>query len=190
MRHEMEVVERNTYDLGPELETGETAARLLWGYDSGLVLSQGDRHVAGFGAEQRHPFFDQRVVELLLGMPAEERYHDDVVKPVLRRAMNGTLPSLVRDRRDKADFTCYLREHFYRPYWGRFRELTRHSQLDEAGIIDSGAIRRFLGNDPGLSHVPLELTSFVALELWHRQSIHDGGDPLTPRSRPIHDGGP
>ena len=169
MRQEMEAVEKSTYDLGPELETGETAARLLWGYDTGQVLSQGDRHTAGFGAEQRHPFYDQRVVELLLGMPAEERYHNGVLKPVLRRAMNGTLPSLVRDRPDKASLGCYLDEYFFRPYWDRFRELAQQSRLEEEGIIDGGAIRRFLDDGPGASPVPFELMSFVAIELWYRQ---------------------
>ena len=171
MRHEMEVVERNTYDLGPELEAGETAARILWGYDTSQVLSEADRHTAGFGAEQRHPFYDQRVVELLLGMPAEERCHDGVVKPILRRAMSGTLPSLVRDRPDKASFESYLDEYFYRPYWDRFRELAQQSRLEEEGIIDGGAIRRFLGDGPGPSRVPFELMSFVALELWYRQPM-------------------
>jgi asparagine synthase (glutamine-hydrolysing) len=169
MLHEMEAVERHTYDLGPELEASETVARILWCYDTSQVLSQGDRHLAGYGAEHRHPFLDRRVVELLLGMPAEERYHDGVLKPVFRRAMNGTLPSLVRDRSDKADFTDYLDEHFYRPYWETFRELARQSRLAEEGIVDGNAIHRFLSDGPGPSHVPFELLNFVAIELWYRQ---------------------
>jgi asparagine synthase (glutamine-hydrolysing) len=171
MRREMEVLEQKTYDLGPEPETRETAARILWGYDTSQVLGQCDRHTAGFGAEQRHPFFDQRVVELLLGLPPEERYDNGVLKPILRRAMNGTLPSLVRDRPDKAILTDYVRERFYKPYWGRFCELARQSRLAEEGIIEGDAIRGFLEGGPGASRVPLELLSFVALELWYRQPL-------------------
>jgi asparagine synthase (glutamine-hydrolysing) len=171
MRDEMEAVERSTYDLGPELETGETVARILWGYDTSQVLSLGDRHAAGFGAERRHPFLDRRVVELLLGMPAEERYHDGVLKPVLRRAMNGTLPPLVRDRSDKADFTSYVQECFHKPYWERFRQLARQSRLSDEGIVDGDAIRRFLNGGPGRSPAPFELISFVAIELWYRQPL-------------------
>jgi asparagine synthetase B (glutamine-hydrolysing) len=187
MLHEMEAVERNTYDLGPELEASETVARILWCFDTSLVLSQGDRHAAGFGAERRHPFLDRRVVDLLLGMPPEERYHDGVLKPVFRRAMNGTLPPLVRDRSDKAHFTDYLQEHFYRPYWGKIRELARQSRLAEEGIVDGDAIRRFLSDGPGPTFPPLELINFVAVELWYR-SVEVGDQP--PRTLPSWDGTP
>ncbi len=106
------------------------------------ALALSDRTMARFGQESRFPFLDVRVVEYLLAIPNEQRCYRGLPKPVLRRAMAGTLPALVRERGDKAEFTCYLRRGFWEPHAGAVREMLQRSQLEELGIVDGVEIRR------------------------------------------------
>jgi asparagine synthase (glutamine-hydrolysing) len=169
MRDERESVEGRIANLGGTPETKQIAGRMLWGWEWSQILSVGERHSAGFGIEQRHPFLDLRVIELLLAMPPEERYSRGVVKPILRRAMNGVLPPTVRDRLDKAIPACYVEKCLFSPYWESLTALAGASRLEEAGLADGAAIRQFMREGPRHSNWPAQLISFLALELWYRQ---------------------
>lgn len=67
---------------------------------------------AGFyrsmGIEARYPFWDRRLVEFCLGLPAHEKLSGGWSRLVLRRAMAGIVPATVLARRDKLDFTVHL----------------------------------------------------------------------------------
>ena len=54
-----------------------------------------------FGVEQRHPFFDLRLVEFALALPPEQSFQGGRTKALLRRAMDGVLPDEVRQRTGK-----------------------------------------------------------------------------------------
>lgn len=60
------------------------------------------------GVEARYPFWDRRLVEFCLGLPAHEKLSGGWSRLVLRRAMAGTVPAPVLARRDKLDFTIHL----------------------------------------------------------------------------------
>ena len=64
-----------------------------------------DRTAADFGIEERHPFFDRRVVEFAVGIPERQRWRGTETKYVLRHAMGDLLPARVSARTDKADFS-------------------------------------------------------------------------------------
>jgi asparagine synthase (glutamine-hydrolysing) len=57
------------------------------------------------GLEDRHPFFDVRLVELVAALPDDQRWKNGLTKHVLRQAMKGLLPESVRMRPDKAEFS-------------------------------------------------------------------------------------
>lgn len=67
-----------------------------------------DKAAANFGVEPRYPFWDKRLVELCLSLPAEEKLKNGWTRLVLRRAMEGILPPMVQWRRDKIDFKANL----------------------------------------------------------------------------------
>jgi asparagine synthase (glutamine-hydrolysing) len=130
------------------------------------ALALCDRVAASFGQECRYPFLDVRVVEYLLAIPNEQRFYRGLPKPVLRRAMAGALPALVRERPDKADFGYYLERGFWEPHAAAVRELLRRSRLEEIGIVDGGKVRRELdATDPDVGG----LATLTAMELWLRQ---------------------
>jgi asparagine synthase (glutamine-hydrolysing) len=64
-----------------------------------------DRSTSRFSLEQRHPFYDRRVVEFALALPDEQRWRRDQTKVILRQSMRGFLPERVRERLGKAEFS-------------------------------------------------------------------------------------
>jgi asparagine synthase (glutamine-hydrolysing) len=64
-----------------------------------------DRTGASLGVDQRHPFCDRRLAEFSFALPERQRSHRNLVKVVLRNALQGRLPDPVIRRRVPAEFT-------------------------------------------------------------------------------------
>lgn len=69
----------------------------------GLELDE--RASSSFGLEKRHPFNDRRLIEFAFALPEEQRWGDRP-KFILRNALDRQLPRSVRERVQKADFSC------------------------------------------------------------------------------------
>jgi asparagine synthase (glutamine-hydrolysing) len=67
-----------------------------------------DKTCAAFALEQRYPFWDKRLVEFCLSLPAEQKLHLGWNRIVMRRAMADILPVEVQWRRGKANFSPNL----------------------------------------------------------------------------------
>jgi asparagine synthase (glutamine-hydrolysing) len=67
------------------------------------TLEIADKASAAFGVEARYPFFDRRLVEFCLSLPAGQKLSGGWTRAVMRRAMDGVLPAPVQWRTDKAD---------------------------------------------------------------------------------------
>jgi len=61
-----------------------------------------DRGSSAFHLECRHPFLDHRVVEFAFSLPPTQKIRNGWTKYVLRNAMKGLIPDLVRKNRRKA----------------------------------------------------------------------------------------
>jgi asparagine synthase (glutamine-hydrolysing) len=67
-------------------------------------------HAARHRIELRHPYRDRRLVEFMLAVPADQLYRRGRLKYVLRMAMEGLLPDVVRLRRRPTSlFALYRR---------------------------------------------------------------------------------
>ena len=64
-----------------------------------------ERASSSFALEKRHPFNDRRIIEFALALPEEQRWRDNP-KFILRKALGERLPTSVRERVHKADFSC------------------------------------------------------------------------------------
>jgi asparagine synthase (glutamine-hydrolysing) len=94
----------------PAPSAGEAHRRAF--VDSGLipyVLEMADRAAAAFAVEPRYPFLDRCLIELCVGLPADQKLRDGWTRSVLRHAMQGLLPDEVRWRASKADLTPNFR---------------------------------------------------------------------------------
>ena len=56
-----------------------------------------------FGLDARFPFFDRRLIEFCVALPAEQKFRDGWTRRVMRNAMQGVLPEEIRLRADKGN---------------------------------------------------------------------------------------
>jgi asparagine synthase (glutamine-hydrolysing) len=70
----------------------------------GTLLRYGDRNSMAHSVEVRLPFTDHRIFEFVQGLPVEYLMGDGETKRLLRTAMDGTLPDMVRLRWRKHGF--------------------------------------------------------------------------------------
>lgn len=121
--------------------------------DSGtfLLLERVDLLGVSAGVEFRHPFYDRRVIEALLGTPAEQRASATSTKDVLRRAMRGLLPEVVRTRQDAADFGHYADPIIVTTHVEHYRRAFQSSALEREGIVKPGVLLASLAPDRNLS---------------------------------------
>ena len=126
---------------------------------------------ASAGIDLRHPFFDLRLIELLLSFPPEQRWRADLSKPVLRRAMNDALPRAVLDRVNHTEFSCFVQDVLFRRHGEAIHRLFEESRLAACGmVIPAEVLRLFEGARRGERSLR-EVTTVIALELWLKHSI-------------------
>lgn len=143
----------------------------LWEEETQLNLQQllhyEDRNSMAFSIEARVPFINHRLVEYVMNVPAVYKIHHGWSKYLLRRAMEGFLPSEIQWRRDKMgfvtpedewitelrpQFSSLLREGEYRS--GRY---VRHKNF--LAHLQTGSTNLSSGN----------IWRLVSLELWMRE---------------------
>jgi asparagine synthetase B (glutamine-hydrolysing) len=163
------VADEEAMERRAEPDAHLAALRHLVTRDTGTLLPMvlQDRAGASRAFDYRHPLYDLRVVELLLTLPLEQRFTRAQTKGVLRRAMGPALPSLVRERRDKAEFGSYVRVAFLEGQRDALRRLFRASCLEALGLVEGDALRKLLDSAPEAQSALTELT---AMELWLQAS--------------------
>ena len=133
-----------------------------------------DRAAHSAGIAQRHPFYDRRVAEFGLALPAAQRSIGREIKVVIRRALADYLPPIVAARAtlaDKAEFSSTYVEALEalggRQAFARLRS-------EEAGWVDGRVIRQMYedmiqlysrGDDAYIAFTG-PLWAVAALELW------------------------
>lgn len=70
-----------------------------------LTLEIADRCAAAFGIEPRYPFFDRRLIDFCVALPASEKLANGWPRLVFRRAMEGILPPEIQWRSDKGNLS-------------------------------------------------------------------------------------
>jgi asparagine synthase (glutamine-hydrolysing) len=73
-----------------------------------MSINWTERLGAQFHLETRHPILDRRLVEFLLSIPPEQIFRGGLQKRILREAVRGILPEVVRTRPDKTEFSRYV----------------------------------------------------------------------------------
>ena len=128
-----------------------------------------DRTDASFGMEQRHPFTNRRMIELSFSLPENQRLRGDE-KVILRHAMAGMLPELIRQRRDKAEFS----ETLFRALTRTKGEMVCAPSFEQSEWIDRNRVQIMCkemeqlhsGGDEGYIFHVWPLWMVWALDLW------------------------
>ena len=180
----------NIYErLGEGMDSGRTirSSRTLLRTqleDGGQVhgTEMEDRAAARFGIEQRHPFTDRRMIELSFGLPEDQRLRKSQ-KFVLRKAMRGLLPEVVRQRQDKAEFS----ETLFRAVRRMSASAGNRLWCEKLGWIDGNRFRALQrkmerlhsANDRAYIRLVWPLWMVCALDMWldDRQSMRSETKP-------------
>jgi asparagine synthase (glutamine-hydrolysing) len=133
--------------------------------DVGLGLPVCERLAARLGGELRHPFFDVRLVELVLGFPQTERaaMRAQLPKPLLRRSVRGLLPKEIHDREEGAEFTPYLERTLLDEQQTGVEELLHDSRHAAHGQVITEEVRMVMaGRDV------TAICALAGMECWLR----------------------
>jgi asparagine synthase (glutamine-hydrolysing) len=143
--------------------------------DSGifpLVFEENDHVAAACSIEARYPFFDKRLVEFCLSLPANQKLRDGWDRFVLRNAMSGVLPSMVQWRSGKADLSSNFTRGLLGPDRAILEDVLLHDPAAVGAYVDvgvlQGAYRRYVA-DRG-SDAELVVWRVAMLGFWLRCS--------------------
>lgn len=86
----------------PRTAREEHAQSIDWPFEQ-YVLEFFDKIAAAFSLELRHPFWDRRLVEFCLALPADQKLRSGWNRSIMRRALAGSLPPKLQWRGTKAN---------------------------------------------------------------------------------------
>lgn len=140
------------------------------------VVHWSRRLAASHGIEVRHPFLDRRLVELVLATPPRMLFRAGSYKQLLRAAMAGRLPGVIRERRGKAAFGPYLDACWRERGVRAVGDLLRLPALGKLGIVRPERVRRAYRDYVEGRSVSLRnyLWSIITLESWLDRHWGDG----------------
>jgi asparagine synthase (glutamine-hydrolysing) len=138
------------------------------------VLEVADKSSAAFGIEARYPFFDKRLIELCLSLPAGQKLSRGWCRSILRRAMAGILPEKIQWRASKGD----LSSNFYLRLLDQDRELLESVLLRDSFDLNSyvdlesirTAYRKYEANPLSSHNEAYSVFTAVNLAIWLRTS--------------------
>lgn len=118
-----------------------------------------------YNIEFCHPFFDLDLVEFVLSLPSSMNFKEANIKWILREAMRGILPEIVRTRDDKAEFSPIFKEQFRDI---DIDEVFKNSHIVKLGIIAQDELNGYINSYKSRGDLPLELDIALNLEYWYR----------------------
>lgn len=125
------------------------------------------------GIEARFPFWDRALVEFCTGLPGSAKLSGGWSRLVLREAMEGVIPEMVRKRRDKVDFAHHLACGMVRHHDAMIRDLLADGAGPVGDYVDLSAARAAyegLASDPAAAAGPKvqQIWRIVMLAIWLR----------------------
>lgn len=117
------------------------AAHVL-GILEGLPAEVNDRLAAASSVELRYPFFDRRLVELCVSLPARQKLAGGSTRAVARRALAGVLPDEVRRRAWKATPVTSLIRGLLGPDRPLLERVVEHPSPILRRYVDEREVRR------------------------------------------------
>jgi asparagine synthase (glutamine-hydrolysing) len=146
-----------------------------------------DRAARAAGITPSYPFYDHRVVELCVWQPDAAKIADGQPRSLLRRAMRGVLPEMVRLRRDKVDFISGFWNALRRDPQGRLAAFARGPGVLE-GWASPATLRqdatRILTSDAPDAQTAFRIWRAVWLAAWLERAPASATFPVTHSGSP------
>ena len=125
------------------------------------ILRNFDRASMGNGIETRMPFMDWRLVCFLFSLPDESKMGHGYAKRILRDAMNGIIPDVLRLRTNKIGFTSPMDQWLA----GGMRGIAQ-DHLTSSGFVGSNLFNGKVIRDTGLQLLESGNLSGFAATVW------------------------
>lgn len=161
---------KTAIDLASREPTPDLLSKLLYTdirtYLLELLMKQDQMSMAA-SVESRVPFLDHVLVEKVCAMPSSAKLHRFTTKYVLRKAMEGVVPSSILHRR-KRGFPTPL------PPWMRdqhtaIRSILLNPRLGERGVVRGETVQSLVSaHGSGDRRVAFRLWRLLTFELWCR----------------------
>ena len=136
------------------------------------LLRHEDRNSMAHSVEARVPFLDYRLVEWLFSTPRDAKIDNGTTKIVLRNAMRGLLPEVVRTRQDKIGFSTPEDMWFRNELRGFILETTNSQSFLSRPYFDHDQLQRALTEHlEGKKNISNTIWRWVNIELWMRRFI-------------------
>ncbi len=137
-----------------------------------IYLRVEDRNSSAHSIEGRVPFLDHRLVSLACSLAPEWHLRGSLNKFVLREAMRGRIPEVVRARGDKMGFPTaaaeWLRDGLFEPA----RQIVNDTGFRQSGAIDAARVARMLdAHRAGSGDYSGEIFRAVQWFLWQRDVV-------------------
>lgn len=162
--------------LGPMGDTARDGHwRVLHGGagDIATVLEEVNGLAAMHGLEQRHPFYDVRVLSYCLALPPDQKLKEGWTRSILRRAMNGVLPDKIRTRVDKADLSPNFRRNLIRFGDEHLERLVEEAPSEWTDYVDAEAVRKAYRDDR-----IIDLWPVLVLSRWLKEQSRRRDTPM------------
>ena len=138
-------------------------------FSTSAIADAIDHGIVADTVDVRYPFCHRPLVEFALALPAEVSRRANARKWILREAMRGCLPEIVRGRRWKGAFDGRIAWSLVHER-DRFDALLEHSVLAELGCVEIAPLRAAMGTattvDGEIERG--QVLNALALELWLR----------------------
>jgi len=135
----------------------------------------------------RYPFFDKNLVEFCLALPPNQKMRNGWSRLILRRGMEGVLPSLIQWREGKTDYSAQLEDLLAKHEKGLFKSLKFSNLGGVRRFVKSGflqeAVSGFLRrqSSSGGTREGLIVWRTLALALWLQQKEgHSRAESIEP----------
>nr|MBC7244660.1 hypothetical protein [Chloroflexota bacterium] len=134
-----------------------------------------DLTVAYAGAEQRYPFFDQRLVDLLLRVPQHLIAWRGIDRVIVRESLATTMPEVVRQRRHKSHFEGLVQRGLSRERQ-RIEELICDPWAEVLGFIHAAPLRAIIESRwQERMELQGDILRLLYLESWLRDKMQPNG---------------
>lgn len=140
-----------------------------------IALENADKGAAAFGLEVRYPFFDKRLVEFCLALPADQKYARGWNRVVFRRSMEGILPPDIQWRPKKGNLSSNFYRNLLEQEKSTVEEILASSDppafssfVDKAAM--QSAYQRFRSEPAKEGGRGVQLFAAANLALWMRQT--------------------
>jgi len=133
------------------------------------LLLRVDRITMACSLEARVPFLDHKIVEFVMGLPHEVKFHPSIGKFLLKKIVRGLIPDQIIDR-PKQGFSVPLPDWVLRKRRAEVSSVIHNSKLFRSGIFDITEIDRLFDRaaEPGSGwEVASPLFLLFSLALWY-----------------------